>query len=103
MKKIINKLSYDTEKAEFIADFNNRLPVSDFCHLRETLYKTKKGRFFVHGEGGASTWCAVGNVSTGRWGGEKIRALTGEEAADWVQEREIVDLDVLNLFNFEDA
>jgi len=40
MKKIINGLLYDTEKAEVISK-------REYLVFSETLYRTKKGRFFL--------------------------------------------------------
>ncbi len=68
MKKIINGLTYDTATATVCEDFSNGLSNSDFGFLRETLFRTKKGKFFLHGLGGASTWCAQ-TIGNGSWGG----------------------------------
>jgi len=102
MKKIINRLTYDTATATVCGVFCNGLSVSDFGHLTETLYQTKKGRFFLYGNGGASTWCAdrVGNTWSG---GEKIRALTDAEAAKWVEDRQINPDDLIGILEFEAA
>lgn len=102
MKKIINRLTYDTATATSCAVFYNGLSGSDFGYLRETLYRTRKGRFFLHGQGGASTWCAD-RVGNGAWGGEKIRALTEAEAMQWIEERHIDPDQVSGIFEFETA
>lgn len=50
MKRVINRTIYDTEAAEFIANYsysNSR----DFRYIDEDLYRTGKGNWFIAGEG----------------------------------------------------
>lgn len=51
MKRVIEGHRYDTDTAKKIGTdgYSNR---SDFDYWEETLYKTKSGFFFIHGEGG---------------------------------------------------
>ena len=69
MRKIINRIVYDTEKAEFIYQWSVSNNIS---WVRETLYKTKSGHYFSHETGAykKSTW-------------EKIYPMTLEEARYW--------------------
>jgi hypothetical protein len=46
MQKVINKKIYDTERAKLVAKYSNGLPISNFKHVYEDLYVTKKGQFF---------------------------------------------------------
>ena len=87
MKRIVDGLLYDTETAEEVASFS-RGHSGDFDSVSETLYKTKSGNWFVHGEGGARTrWARHhGNESSG---GEGILALSRDEALDWIELNEI--------------
>ena len=50
-EKIINKKVYDTETAEFVAEYHNGYFRRDFRYEYEGLYKSKKGQFFIHGIG----------------------------------------------------
>lgn len=102
MKKIINGLTYDTETATVCLKYSNDIAHNDFEFLRETLFRTKKGRFFLYGRGGAWSWCAetIGNSSCY---GEKIKALTVTEAMQWIEDRDINPDDVVGIFEFESA
>lgn len=87
MKKIIKGKLYNTETAESIAVWSNGHFPSDFRHCEESLYKTKKGAWFIAGSGGAMSKYgrSYGN-STG--GGEGIQPLTAEEAKAWLEEKD---------------
>lgn len=87
MKQIIDRKRYDTETAKEIASWDNGLGYSDFGWCKETLYKTKKGSYFIAGEGGAKTGYAqpCGNNC---WGsGERIVPCTSEEALEWLENK----------------
>jgi hypothetical protein len=86
MKKIIEGALYNTETAREIghaepAGYDTR----DFSYYCETLYKTKAGKYFLHGEGG-------GNSKYGEWHGnsggpgEEIRPYTPADASEWAEE-----------------
>lgn len=93
MKKIIDGKIYNTETAEEIGSFHNALSHSDFRHLEESLYKTKKGAYFVHGYGGAMTRWAESNGDC-QYGSSGIEVLTTQEAREWCEQHEI-DADVI--------
>jgi len=84
MKKIINGKSYNTDTAEIIASFENGLGSRDFRNYSEELYKTKKGNYFLAGEGGAMTKYSrpVGNMTDG---GSDIFVLSKTEAIEWLE------------------
>ena len=84
MKRIVDGKRYDTETAQKIGEASSG-NYSDFRYWSETLYKTKKGAYFIAGEGGAaSRWGkSSGNVS---WGDEGIIVLTPAEALAWCSE-----------------
>lgn len=48
MKRIINKKVYNTETATLIAETTNGLSYSDFNCIKEDLYRTKKGQYFIN-------------------------------------------------------
>ncbi len=84
MKQIINGKSYNTETADFIAEWDNGYYGGDFHRCSENLYQTKKGQYFIHGNGGAMSSYAQssGNMVVG---GERIRLITKEEALKWCE------------------
>jgi hypothetical protein len=84
MKATINRLVYDTNTAEELANESYGYQ-TDFNHWSETLYKTKKGNYFLFGEGGALSKYAepCGNNCYG--GGDRIIPLTEEEALEWCE------------------
>jgi len=65
MKKIIEGKAYDTDTAEEIV-YHCYSHLKDFNYIEETLYRTKKGNFFLVGRGGAMTRYARA-VSKGCW------------------------------------
>lgn len=85
MKKFINGKLYNTETAIEVASYWNKLGASDFRRVSEELYITKKGAWFLYGEGGAMSHYAKssGNQS---WGSSAIIALTPDEAYEWCEE-----------------
>lgn len=86
MKKVINGLLYDTEKAEEVAIYSNNRVSGDFKMLEETLYRTKNGRWFIHGIGGAMTEYAV-EAGNNSWSdSEQIRPVDEEYAKEFLAE-----------------
>lgn len=82
MKKVIDHVTYNTETAEKIGDYWNGKGCNDFGYLCITLYRTRKGKFFHHCEGGAMTQYAskFGNM----YGfGEAIKPLSDGDALEW--------------------
>jgi hypothetical protein len=86
MKKVINGSLYNTETAQSLgcvepAGYNS----SDFNYFKETLYRTKSGKYFLHGEGHGNSRYGEWRGNTGGWG-EQIRPYTPEEARQWAGE-----------------
>lgn len=101
MKKVIDGKRYDTATAALIAEYEHS-DRSDFAWFDEALYRTKKGRFFLAGEGHANSRWAE-NYGTTRGPGQGIIALSAEEALAWC-ERYNVDADTIaNYFKIEEA
>lgn len=86
MKKIINGLRYDSEKAICVGSDSYSNP-SDFHYWEETLYKTPRaGRFFVVGEGGPMSRYAK-TIGQNQWsGGSDLIPLNKAEAMRWCEE-----------------
>ena len=87
-KKIVNGIRYNTETAELIAKWSNSYYSSDFKYCEESLYKTKKGSWFISGEGGPMSKYAVSAGNNSYGGGSDIRPLTPEEARQWLEDTE---------------
>ena len=83
MKKIIGGSKYDTDTAKMVGS-NAYGQVGDFSHWEEELYKTKSGKFFLHGEGGANSRYGVWEGNEGSYG-EKIMPMSEEEAKKWAE------------------
>ena len=85
MKKVISGALYDTETAKLLGEDSYSNP-GDFQYWVETLYRTKSGKYFLHGKGGAMTKYAV-SVGLNEWsGGEKIIPLDLDSAQKWAEE-----------------
>lgn len=94
MKKVIDGKIYNTETATQIAAWDNGVYGNDFRACEETLYVTKKGAYFVHGEGGAMSRWARSVGSNGSCGGSGIEVLSAAHALEWC-ETHGVDADII--------
>lgn len=93
MKKVINGKVYNTETADLIAEYSNGYRYNDFNYLEETLYRTKKGQFFIAGEGGAISKYAKYTGDSSCYG-KDIELLTCAEALTWCEDNDI-DADII--------
>ena len=91
MKKIIDRSVYDTEKASEIATWSSHHLANDFGFYSETLYRTEKGNCFLHGHGGPASPYSEPAGNNGMTGGEDIRALSDDEALEWLAGHGFVD------------
>lgn len=80
MKRVIDGKNYDTETAEVVCELECSVEYGTFGWHDTALYRTKRGRFFLAGRGGArSMWRRQVDSST--WGpGKGIRAIDADEA-----------------------
>ena len=85
MKKIINGKLYNTDTADMLGEYWNGLPCGDFNKVDEALYRTKKGAYFIAGSGGALTHYARRCGDNSQCGGEGLRAVTEQEAREWME------------------
>lgn len=87
MKRVINGKIYNTSTATEVASFSNGFYGNDFRNMEETLYKTKKGAWFLAGEGGPMSKYSqpCGNMTGG---GKGMEVLTADEALEWLEEKE---------------
>jgi hypothetical protein len=91
MKKVIAGALYNTDTAQELGYVepagSNR---SDFNYFCETLYRTKSGKYFLHGKGHGNSRYGEWHGNTGGWG-EQIRPYTPEEAREWAEENLTAD------------
>ena len=85
MKRVLNGSVYNTDSAKELGCDSYSNP-SDFSHWVETLYRTKAGKYFLHGEGGPTSRYAVAESGNCWSGGEKILPITEDEARAWSEE-----------------
>ena len=74
MRKIINGSRYSTDTAKKIAHWESDQDYTSFTHCEETLYRTKAGKWFIHGTGNAATVYAVRRGDGWTAPGEQSRA-----------------------------
>lgn len=86
MKKIIEGHVYDTDKATEIGCADNGLAYNDLNWVRDTLYRTRSGRYFIHGEGGANTRYAEVRENNSWIAGERITPMLTREARIWAEQ-----------------
>jgi len=96
MRKVINGKVYDTEKATLVAFDRFGFP-GDFNAWYEALYVTRKGNYFLYGEGGPKTRYGRMVSTNTCGGGSDITPLTPEEAFEWL-EKHNVDVDVVRQY-----
>lgn len=87
MRKILNEKAYDTDTATLLGQWKTPgFSVTDHWFARESLYRTPRGNFFLHGEGGGFTeW--RGKTGNLRSFGEGILPLSPEEARAWAEKK----------------
>lgn len=85
MKKVVQGVLCDTDTAKLMGEYQY-LSRRDFHFVREELYRTKSGKFFLYGEGGPASPYAK-KIAQNEWaGGEKIQLLPPEAARQWAEE-----------------
>jgi len=83
MKSVIDGKLYNTDTATKIGDYDTGGSVNDFNYYRESLYVTKKGSYFLAGEGHGNTKYAYHSSGGTRSWGSDIYPLTIDEALEW--------------------
>ena len=84
MKRIIGRRVYDTETAKCLGAYENGYNPNDFHYYYEGLYRTKSGKYFLHGSGGGLSRYGVWRGNSGG-SGEKIMPMTLGEAMEWAE------------------
>lgn len=91
MKKTIKGSVFDTTTAKHLGGYSYLKP-GDFSYFSEDLYKTRSGKYFIHGAGGSASVYAE-QVSQNEWNaGETIFAVSLERAKEWAEENLDCDL-----------
>lgn len=96
MKKIINGVRYDTEKAVLVGEADNLhrgvSSSSDFAYWEAALYRTQRsGRYFLAGKGGPMSRFSQ-SVGQNSWGGgSDLIPMSKEEALAWAEQHLDVD------------
>jgi hypothetical protein len=87
MKKIIGKKVYNTETATEVASWDNGSFGRDLDSCAEALFLTKKGAWFLFGEGGPRSryFESVGDRYTG---GSDLVPLSEEGAYAWLEDKQ---------------
>ena len=85
MKRIINGLTYNTETATRVADWDEGYG-GDFHKVTEAIYVSKKGRWFRAGSGGPASMYAIAEGNAYR-GGSGLFPLTEDDAMLILEQR----------------
>jgi len=91
MKKIIDGKRFDTETADLVQEWDNGCYGRDFCRCEESLYKTKKGVYFLAGSGGPLSKYAIHYENNEKSGSSDIEPISEDEALKWLEDHDGVD------------
>lgn len=91
MKKILNGVRYDTDKAQLLGSADNLArgcdSVTDFRFWTASLYMTpRSGRYFLAGEGGPMSRFAQAEGQNTWRGGADLLPMTEPEAREWAEQ-----------------
>ena len=102
MRKVIDGKVYDTKTATNIAIWEPNPDTGNFHYICETLCRTRKGKYFVHGCGhGFTKWAWSDGRNSGM--GEGIEPLTDDEALHWCEKRGVSADIIEELFKISEA
>lgn len=86
MKKVIAGALYNTDTAKEIGSWEpNGYDHNNFSYFCERLYRTKSGKYYIHGAGHAQSPYGVWRGNSGGWG-EDIRPMSFVDAREWAEE-----------------
>lgn len=100
LNRVVDGLRYNTETSQLIAEIART--GGDWKYERTQLFRTRKGRFFLAGEGGAATrWRRLIPDDRGYVEGDGVLPLSDEEARGLIEKHanHLVD----DFFAIEDA
>lgn len=85
MKKVVQGVLCDTDTAKMLGEYEHDCK-SSFHWYVERLYRTKSGKYFIHGEGHAASPYAR-KVAQSEWApGETIKLMPPEAARQWAED-----------------
>lgn len=85
MKKVVSGVLCDTDTAKMLGEYEHDHK-SSFHWYVERLYRTKSGKYFIHGEGHAASPYAK-KVAQSEWApGEAIKLMPPEAARQWAED-----------------
>lgn len=89
MKRTINGVTCNTETAQIQGEYWTRgVKRGDLNYYEETLYKTKKGQYFLYVFGGAHI--IPNKLSNGMTSGsEYIKLINEKEAHEWMETKKM--------------
>ncbi len=90
MKRVIDGKIYDTQTATHLCRLPCHYYPGDFHYHETSLYRTRKGSYFLSGKGGPLSMWAQPEGNTGYSGGEGLNAIDRETAREYA---EAADLD----------
>lgn len=85
MIKVIDGAKYNTSAAKFLGGHGYSNP-GDFSYYDESLYRTKAGKYFLHGEGGPMSKYAKSTGQNNWSGGSAILPMSRTSAMEWAEE-----------------
>lgn len=86
MKRVIDGKTYSTETATEVAHWTNGAFLTDFVYFEETLYRTKRGKFFLHGQGHCKSKYAEHVAGITTWG-DALKPISDRCARKWLEKR----------------
>lgn len=84
MRRVIGGKIYDTETAELVCNIDTG-NTCDFGFVRADIYKTRNGRFFAAGRGGARSMFSRHDSDGSSCGSSGIAPLDLEQARAWAE------------------
>ena len=86
MKKSIGGSVCDTEKARLLGAFASCEDQGSLTWTRESLYRTKSGKYFLHCEGNSNTIYAERTGDGWYSPGQQIRLISEAAAKNWAEQ-----------------
>lgn len=103
MKRAISGKIYNTDTAEEICEGGNGMCPNDFNSFYECLYKTKKGAYFIAGNGGPMSKYGQDYSGGGTVGGESMKLVTESEALKFCEVEELAPEKIAEHFEIEEG
>jgi len=89
MKRVLTGKIYDTETAAYLCTVPCHHAPGNFAYHNTNLYRTRKGRYFIAGEGGPTSMWAQPCGNDGYTGGNGIRPLDTDAAREIAERAEL--------------